>query len=143
MKKIFQGFLCLAMIALGVASCGSQNAQPVDASLLYGKTWKVVAIGGKAAQYKEDGANITFDKESRQVAANTGCNIFNAGFTQEDASLIFSDGPLTKMMCLDADLERLFLDAVQKTRAFTVSADTLTLRSSGGESLMTLVPEEK
>ncbi len=130
--------IALLSIAGTLAACGSQKAT-VDESKLYAGEWRVVEIRGEVPAYKEDGAYINFDKSSKETQGNAGCNILNAPFKQNGASLKIENGAMTRMMCLDGDLEQKYVDALEDVSAFNFAGDTLLLLDGKNTAILKFV----
>jgi heat shock protein HslJ len=130
--------IAMLTIAGTLVSCGSQKAA-VDESKLYAGEWRAVEIRGEVPAYQEDGAYINFDKSSGETQGNAGCNILNAPFKQNGASLKIENGAMTRMMCLDGDLEQKYVDALEDVRAFNFAGDTLQLLDSRDKVVLKFV----
>lgn len=130
--------IALLSIVGTLAACGSQKTT-VNESKLYAGEWRVVEIRGEVPAYKEDGAYINFDKSSGETQGNAGCNILNAPFKQNGASLKIENGAMTRMMCLDGDIEQKYVDALGDVRAFNFSEDTLLLLDGKDNAVLKFV----
>ncbi len=108
-------------------------------------TWRLAELGGVSAVSGEEGmepAQIRFELDSARVSGSGGCNrIFGSLATDADSLRI---GPLasTRMACADEAVTRqemAFIEALENTRRYRISGDTLSLIGDNG-TLALLVP---
>ena len=77
---------------------------------------------------------LQLDPAMRQVRGGTGCNSFAGRYELSGDSLRFGPLASTRRACLDAEMNRqenAFFDALERTRTWRVTGDTLVL---GGET---------
>jgi heat shock protein HslJ len=68
-----------------------------------------------------------------QASGFAGCNRFSGSFTLRGDSLSFAALAATKMYCAATDhVERVFLTILERTKTYSLSGSTLTLRSHDG-----------
>ncbi|MDX5364144.1 MAG: META domain-containing protein [Pseudazoarcus pumilus] len=78
--------------------------------------------------------------ESPRVSGSTGCNRFKGGTTMAGGSILFGGIVATKMACAGApDIEREFLDALDKARSWRIRDNHFELSGSDGRSVARFV----
>lgn len=104
--------------------------------------WIISAIYGAQVGKMDKTPFLAFDIEQKRIHGNTGCNIVNGGFSQEEGkgnSLKFSQLISTMMACPDMDTERQILDAMDKVTGFSLNQDqTVALLDEDGTEVLTL-----
>lgn len=104
--------------------------------------WIISAIYGVQVGEMENTPFLAFDMEAKRIHGNTGCNIINGGFSQEEGkanSLKFSQMISTMMACPDMDTESRILEALGKVTAFSLNQDqTVALQDEAGTEVLTL-----
>ena len=132
-----------AAAVLSVAACattgGSASAPEID-----GSTWRLVEAAGTPAPAPEGDryAYVRLLADSARAEGNGGCNRMSGPFTRAGDSLRFGPMISTKMACADESRNRAeteFMGALDRTRAYRVSGDTLALLGDGGAVLAKLV----
>lgn len=112
------------------SGCGGDPA-----TLLQGTEWRVQDIDG--ALVPNSRATLGFASEGR-VTGRASCNAFGAEYSLTGERLVISRAAATMMAC-DAALmqqEQQFLDLLQKTERFEITADgALVLHSAGQRSV--------
>ncbi len=80
-------------------------------------------------------------KDGRAYRKHTGCNQMSGGYLVKGDSLSFSAMISTKMACVGPgmDVEHAFTGALERTRGWTVTGDTLRLLDAAGVPLARLV----
>jgi heat shock protein HslJ len=118
--------------AEGSAPSAEQPATPPN---LEGTEWRLIQLGEEevAPEGPQGEPSLTLDAAAQQVSGTGGCNRFSGSYTLDGAALSF--GPLagTRMMCPEGmDLELGFLDALARTRSFSVGGEALELYDDEG-----------
>jgi heat shock protein HslJ/uncharacterized lipoprotein YbaY len=112
------------------SGCGGDPA-----TLLQGTEWRVQDIDG--ALVPRSRATLSFADEGR-VTGRASCNAFGAEYSLTGERLVINRAAATMMAC-DAALmqqEKQFLDLLQKTERFEITADgALVLHSAGQRSI--------
>ena len=112
-----------------------------DATLL-NTYWRIVRLDDQevsAAGDRREPHVILRGPENR-YSATVGCNSITGGYELDGQSLRLSPGPTTLMACpppLDG-LERLLVSALDRTRSYRITAQTLELFDAEGHSLALL-----
>jgi heat shock protein HslJ len=105
---------------------------------LAGSYWKLAELGGTPAVGGADierATHIRFHPDSGRVYGSGGCNRIAGPYTVAGDSLRFGPIISTKMACLDDQANRqevAFLSALDNTRRYRISGDTLTLLGADG-----------
>ncbi len=116
MKKL--SFL-FAVILLITVSCAKKDT----AEQLYGIAWELEYISGPRIAFEglfpDQKPQLTFDKESKKVMGNDGCNGFSAELILEaENGLSFGkQGPSTLKYCGQG--EQVFLKTIKKINAYS------------------------
>lgn len=140
MKKIllFAGMIP-ALCAGLLCACATTKT---DIKQLEGK-WTITAVNGEKIQTEEP-PFLEFNLKEMRVHGNTGCNIFNATFKQEDekdaSSLVFNPGMSTMMACPDMATEQAVLKAIGAVKAVKAgqTEQEMQLVDAAGEAVLTL-----
>lgn len=146
-----RAFLLLAPLAL--AACapvrplaplpdpavpGTSSAAPA-ASALVGPTWRAVSLPsptGPVAVPAGQTLHVTFGADG-QVTGWADCNRMFGRYTlAAPATLAVGDLGQTRMACAPGSLGDAFLQALQQSRIYEVSGQTLTLRTTSGRVVM-------
>ena len=123
------GSLVLAAAVLGCKSAPT----PVEATRLEGTNWVLtsdVPEGVKAP-------NFTLQPDGHKVVGFAGCNRMFGQYTLTGHTLYFNAMGATKMACLGPamNVEKQFLGVLTRTKSYTISGDTLSLRDDDAELL--------
>jgi heat shock protein HslJ len=101
-------------------------------------TWELNYISGSriafGGLYPNKKPIITFDLKESRVSGNNSCNSYN-GKLAVDGNKISFKAPMatTKMMCMDAKGETVYMMTLQKIDSYTVSEGGKTLNFSMGD----------
>jgi heat shock protein HslJ len=123
---------------------GSGRAAPppearVPDATLANTYWKLVEIGGEPlvlpadANVREPNLRLTLQQEAR---GETGCNSFSGRYQQRGDSLRMGPLASTRRACLDERMNRqehAYVTALEATRSWKVTGDTLWLSGEAGE----------
>jgi heat shock protein HslJ len=130
----------LASGAVNSKGCTDSTVKNTPPASLAGK-WTIATLAGQAVALPR-APFIEFQADG-SAAGLAGCNRFNSGFVSSGTSLSFKAVAVTRMACIgDAmNIENRFLQAMEQTTAYSISAKTLTLRNAAGQSLATLTKD--
>jgi heat shock protein HslJ len=93
---------------------------------LAGKYWKLVRLNGKQVKAGSREPFIRFTAEDSRVNGNSGCNTFNGKYELAEGNRIkFSPFAMTKMACIDSNVEEEFMQVIGKTTSYSITADEL------------------
>ena len=118
-------------LSVMIAGCApTVSGQGPEAFNLAGSEW-AVAPG-------DNQPFVQFSAEGK-ASGNGGCNRFSGSF--EQAGQVLSFGPIvsTKRACLELNVETAFFNALSQTRSFEGDHLKMTLKSEGGDEILTLV----
>ena len=131
-------YIALALVAVA-AAC--HRYPPVGLSpesfraATSGGDWTLTEIAGRPAPMGEAGrpATLRFDSDSARVSGFGGCNRYFGSYTMELTALRFGSLGMTKMACVEGmALEQQLATALDSTRSYKLSANTLVLRGDNG-----------
>jgi len=117
----------------------SNDKRPAEASL--DGSFRLVELNRQPALAAEGErrAHLEFHKfagdSGGRVSGSTGCNRFSATFTRAGSTLRFGPAAMTRMACVDEQLNRqevAFVAALQATERHELTRDTLTLLGPSG-----------
>ncbi len=121
-------FILLVMAAL-LWSCGSSkkvSKDSVSGGLLYNNAWELEYISGPQVTFDElfpsRKPTIVFNKSSKYVSGNNGCNGYSAEFfVKRNKISVGKSGPSTLMYCGDG--EAIFLEAMQEINQYQLDRE--------------------
>jgi copper homeostasis protein (lipoprotein) len=91
-----------------------------------GKYWKLVRLNGKQVEAGSREPFIRFTAKDSQVNGNSGCNSFNGKYELSEGNKIkFSPFAMTKMACMDSNVEEEFMQVIGKTTSYSMTSDEL------------------
>lgn len=129
-------FTVLALLILGLASCGTSNQQKMTTKAnktsssitdnhwvlktLDLKIYEDMTVGGKRVGF-------TLDPQTNRISGFGGCNNFMGGYTLKDGNKIeFSQMGSTKMACPHSNFpEHLFMSSFGKVKSYVIEGDEL------------------
>ncbi|MHB1225181.1 MAG: META domain-containing protein [Gemmatimonadaceae bacterium] len=126
------------LVTSAVAAACAPARVETAATPLAGSNWKLAELGGTPAvggADSERATQIRFHPDSGRIYGSGGCNRIAGPYTVAGDSLSFGPIMSTKMACLDDQANRqevAFLSALDSTRRYRISGDTLTLIGTGG-----------
>ena len=141
------------MGAVGHASASSDFGrsqpapQPAVADDLEGRPWLLVGYAGPGGRLLPvlPGTEITATFANRQVSGGAGCNDYNAGYLLVGNVLRVSPIAGTLAQCWDPpgimQQEAAYFRNLQQATRVDVVGDTLTLRTTGGATLLEYMPQ--
>jgi heat shock protein HslJ len=96
---------------------------------LTGKYWKLVRLNGKQVEAGSREPFIRFTADDTRVNGNSGCNMFNGKYELAEGNRIkFSPFAMTKMACMDNNIEGEFMQIIGKTTSYSLTANELLLQ---------------
>lgn len=105
--------------------------------------WRIESIDGK--KIDAEGLNVFLDIPAMKIHGNTGCNFFNGEIEidpSEPSSIAFTRMGVTMKMCVNAELERTMLVALEETTSYSLKgSDSLEFKNSSGKTILKLVRE--
>lgn len=127
-----KSILTLLAFAVTLAACAPNE---LAAPSLAGTQWVLKAMPGwemaKAAQIP----TLVFRSET-EAGGRTGCNTWGGTYERQGAKIRFSALMMTEMACqYGMDVEQLYMNALEQTRAISVNGDTLVLSNEAGTEL--------
>jgi heat shock protein HslJ len=117
--------------AAGAAESSAAQTTPV----LIGTTWRLTELDGKPAPLGQDGKAATLElaAEGNRATGFAGCNRMTGAYVRNGDSLRLGPFALTRMACENGmELEKQYVDALQRTRTYRQSAERLELLDSSG-----------
>lgn len=134
MRKII---LSIAVLCLLFASCACMKQSKKNTISIEG-TWELHYISGPRIAfdglYPNKKPFITFDLKENRVSGNNSCNSYSGKLAIDGNKISFED-PMatTKMMCMDAKGEMVYMTTLQKIDSYTISEDGKTLNFIMGD----------
>lgn len=128
--------LTISVASLAACATGNQAAQPsIDGE------WAVKSIDGQPVTGGEGFEPAYLGFSGQRLHGSTSCNQLTGSLSlnASKGAISFSQTGCTQMLCHDDQVERALLAALPRCKAYTVKADTLTLATSSGKAVMTLV----
>jgi heat shock protein HslJ len=143
----FIAVLCAAVL---LTACTGNNkesenevavttATPVMIDPIADTSWKAVKIFNREAGAAESILNLSGDNKS---SGNTGCNNFQGAVEINNSNLKFGLLATTRKFCTPAinGQEKAFLEALEATRTWVRTGDTLQLKDESNAVAMELIP---
>lgn len=132
MKMYVIGLLAI----MTLAACTGGSSPSVQGG------WKLISYGSPGNQIPsvpDVETSIEFDSEGR-MSGNVGCNGFGGDYTVDDDTITFDQVIATMMFCEGpvGEQEAGTLAVLQKSAVFALDADTLTITSADGNSVIVL-----
>ena len=117
-----------ALLALALAACAAQTAQPAPAFDLTGTHWQRADDADAAPHFP------TLAFTARGASGYSGCNRWFAAVTRDAQTLRFGNVGMTRMACAEPAMaaEHNFADAIERTRAYRANAEELVLLDEAG-----------
>lgn len=116
-----------------------QNTLTKQQATINDRYWKLVELHGQAvtadAQKMRREAYIVFQADGK-LHGNTSCNQMVGRYElSDDGKIKFLPMAVTKMLCMENNLEYPFLQSIDKTTAYKIKEDTLWLYDEAGKIL--------
>ncbi len=100
-----------------------------------GKNWKLIRLNGQPVKLANREPFIILN-EDFSVNGNSSCNSFNGKYDLTNGNRIkFSPFAMTKMACIDNNIEDEFMQVLEKTTSFSVSSNELIFQDEFETSL--------
>lgn len=94
---------------------------------LTGKYWKLIQLNGKPLEETNREPFIRFSAD-KGVNGNSSCNSFNGSYELSEGNKIkFSPFAMTRMACIGNNVEQEFMQIIDKTTNYSLSANELIL----------------
>lgn len=137
MTRSLRTLIGAAALALIGACAGAGSGTTIVAAPLESTDWHLASVGAQPAIPTEgaNAARLRFVADSQRVLGGGGCNMLSGSYTLAGDSLRLREVVSTRMACADERLnaqEVAFLQALDDTRRYRISGDTLTLVGDGG-----------
>ena len=138
-KQAFIGYFILSILLI---SCSSTNKMSKSLTSLSKNDWQLFSLDAQQFKVAEGGKipKLSFDAKNMTVSGNSGCNTLGGPFSAEKDKLSFGNLATTRMACPGDNIEPRFLDALTKTKKFSIYEGKLVLNDSEGKQLMVLEP---
>ncbi|WP_149277025.1 META domain-containing protein [Pareuzebyella sediminis] len=109
------------LAALVFFSC--KSTQEIKGDGLIGPTWELEYLSGPRIAFqglfRERKPKISFQKDTKKVEGNAGCNGYTTDYKLNGRSISFSQpGPTTRMYCGEG--EKHFLNAMRKVDGYNI-----------------------
>lgn len=117
------------------AAAAPESSAANVTSVLTGTTWRLTELAGKPAPLGQDGKAATLElaAEGNRATGFAGCNRMTGAYVLNGDSLRLGPFALTRMACdKGMELEKQYVDALQRTRTYRRSAERLELVDSSG-----------
>ena len=118
--------LATALLAWGVIACNNDGAKNKP---LVGTHWRLIELNGHPVEVGKNAPepHIGLDSATNRFNGNAGCNTFFGSYELGEAGKItFSQVAATRMMCLDMELENLFLPIFESIDGYRIKGSELT-----------------
>lgn len=129
--------LLIVFAALLLAACAGSAATP-----LAGTYWNVMQVGAQRFKPLKGGrdAHLRLDAQQKRATGYSGVNSFSGSFETGAASLTFGPIAATRRAGPPAAMtfEAAFFKALEATRSYRISGETLELLDAGGGVLARL-----
>ncbi len=100
------------------------------------KFWKLVRLNGKPIEASSREPFIRLTAEENRVNGNSGCNMFNGKYELFEGNKInFSPFAMTKMACMDSNVEDEFMKVIGKTTSYLLTSNELIFQDEFETSL--------
>jgi heat shock protein HslJ len=123
-----------------LTACAAPAATPTPDNgtpTLDGTAWVVTKIAGDPVTEEAP----TFVVAADRVGGTTGCNRYNASFSQDGESIAIGDAAVTQMACTDGDVmkqEAAFLANLSKATTVRGTMERITLLSDDGSEIFVM-----
>src|SRR5262245_35076441 len=120
--------------SVNAAAAAAESTAAHTTPGLVGTTWRLTELGGKAAPLGQDGKAATLELAADKRATGfAGCNRMTGAYELNGDSLRLGPFGLTRMACEKGmDLEKQFVETLQRTRAYRQTAAKLELLDASG-----------
>jgi len=130
-KFPFRSLFRVAILVGLAGGLSAASASAADAGLA-GTHWRLVSVGGLAADVSRREPFILLDADGR-LSGGTGCNRFAGGYVADGGYLTIGEVATTRMYCAAVwSQERAILDALPLVTRWQVTGDRLELLGGTG-----------
>ncbi|PUV21412.1 META domain-containing protein [Sphingobacterium athyrii] len=133
----FRNILVLMMAVLALTSCAvskkNSDKQDTDntSTLLIGKKWQLIEVGGKAVAAQVNGKVPFLKLEEKRYSASAGCNGIGGELTfSANGKIKFAQGMSTMMACPDMSIEQALSKALITADNYTINNGILSLNKA-------------
>lgn len=136
-KRIFIAIMTVASLVLATAACSEEKAVVKKETLLH-HNYELTSLNGKAVGWERI-PEIAFNEGFR--VSGRICNQFTGMGELKDGKLVVGQMASTKMLCVDAELNKLEHELSQMLMDgmdISLDGDTLTLKKGDQELVYTL-----
>ncbi len=139
MKKTI---LAATITAAMMMSCGS--AKDAGSTKALNGEWEITEVNGTKIN-AGDSENIPFlgfNASKKELYGNSGCNLLTGSYggNTNKGEIDFSQTGMTRMLCADMKVERMVMEALGKSKSFTIdsTSGTMTLKDNSSKAVMML-----
>ena len=128
------------MMTFFFSACTTPGSAGSAAATLDGSAWTLPLAPGDTATQRVP----TLSFAAGRASGSDGCNRFSGSYTTTPGKLQFGQLAGTQMACPledDAQLARVFLDALAQTRAYRIDGGRLLLLDASNADLLSLQPQ--
>ena len=132
--KVEKFFLIICFAALFLCGCVSSDAE--SAVTLAGSCWAPVS--------GPSGAVLEFSADGRRIVGTTNGNRFFAPVNRMERNILhFGDLAVTRAMAREPEKERIFLEGLNATRAWSFDGNILVLEDERKKTVLRLYPLQR
>jgi putative lipoprotein len=125
-----EGPVKILVSRVGGSRARVRSQSPKPEASLKNTYWKIIEINGQSATLGagQRELNMALTEEGRQARGFSGCNKFTGRYEMNDNQLQFIQMASTNMACMTGmEQERRFLDALMRTKKFSINGESLSL----------------
>ena len=130
-RTFLQLFAIFSATLLFLTGCATKKEKKTEPFLLAGTLWYPVT--------GPEGAILEFTPDAKRIVGSTNGNRFFAPIEKAEGNLLnFGNIAITRAMSREPEKEALFIDALDRTRAWKISGDTLILENERSRPVLKL-----
>lgn len=134
MKKSYLLLVCLAVVVFSACSTSKDS----NKQTLTDHTWQLEYLSGPKITFEglfpEKQPQLRFEKDSKTVRGNDGCNGYSAPFILDGKNLSFGEpGPSTLMYCGEG--EAFFRETIKSIDSYKIDKEKLILLTNDMEMM--------
>jgi heat shock protein HslJ len=138
---MIRNILILVFSGIALISCNASKTSKNDSVSQLEGTWELNYITGPRITfdglYPNKKPTITFNVKENLVSGNNSCNSFTGKLKVTGNKIDFTQPmAVTRMMCIDAQGEPVFMSTLQKITSYDVTDDGKTLNFISGDIAM-------
>ncbi|MBX7141381.1 MAG: META domain-containing protein [Chitinophagales bacterium] len=128
------------LIAVSFASCSTTSKMT---RTLTANDWQLYSLDNTLFKVGEGMQipTLSFDAEKMTVSGNTGCNSLSGPVEVNGDKISFGSLATTRMACPGDNPETKFLEALNKTKKFSIYENKLVLKDADDKQVMVLEPK--